>query len=144
MTNFLPSRAICLLKLNRFAEAKQDCDSALQLDPANKKAFYRRALAFKALQVPNTSLSHLLNWTDLHVYSLILIFCAPVVTSQDYLSASSDLQEVLQLDPKVGEAEQELEVVTGLLRQSLMDNAAHTPRVRGQKFFITHLLQLHP
>ncbi|XP_072226652.1 sperm-associated antigen 1A [Leuresthes tenuis] len=48
---------------------------------------------------------------------------------QDYLSASSDLQEVLQMDPNVREAEQELEVVTGLLRQSLMDNAAHTPRV---------------
>ncbi|XP_024863028.1 sperm-associated antigen 1A isoform X2 [Kryptolebias marmoratus] len=47
---------------------------------------------------------------------------------KDYLSASSDLQEVLQLDPKVREAEQELEVVTGLLRQSLMDNSAHTPR----------------
>ncbi|XP_035537049.1 sperm-associated antigen 1A [Morone saxatilis] len=48
---------------------------------------------------------------------------------QDYLSASSDLQEVLQLDPNVREAEQELEVVTGLLRQSLMDSSAHTPRV---------------
>lgn len=50
---------------------------------------------------------------------------------QDYLSASSDLQEVLQLDPNVREAEQELEVVTGLLRESLMNStAAHTPRVR--------------
>ncbi|XP_049458272.1 sperm-associated antigen 1A [Epinephelus fuscoguttatus] len=48
---------------------------------------------------------------------------------QDYLSASSDLQEVLQLDPKVREAEQELEVVTSLLRQSLMDSTAHTHRV---------------
>ncbi|XP_029369550.1 sperm-associated antigen 1A [Echeneis naucrates] len=48
---------------------------------------------------------------------------------KDYLSASSDLQEVLQLDPNVREAEQELEVVTSLLRQSLMDNSAHTPRV---------------
>ncbi|KAM9838212.1 sperm-associated antigen 1A [Aulostomus maculatus] len=48
---------------------------------------------------------------------------------QDYLSASSDLQEVLQLDPNVREAEQELEVVTSLLRQSLMDGAVHTPRV---------------
>ncbi|XP_022603320.1 sperm-associated antigen 1A-like [Seriola dumerili] len=48
---------------------------------------------------------------------------------QDYLSASSDLQEVLQLDPNIREAEQELEVVTSLLRQSLMDNTAHTPRV---------------
>ncbi|KAF1381669.1 hypothetical protein PFLUV_G00156350 [Perca fluviatilis] len=48
---------------------------------------------------------------------------------QDYLSASSDLQEVLQLDPNVREAEEELEVVTSLLRQSLMDSTAHTPRV---------------
>ncbi|AWP21612.1 putative sperm-associated antigen 1A-like [Scophthalmus maximus] len=48
---------------------------------------------------------------------------------QDYLSASSDLQEVLQLDPNVREAEEELEVVTSLLRQSLMDSSAHTPRM---------------
>lgn len=44
-------RAICFLKLSRFQEAKQDCDSALQLEPSNKKAFYRRALAHKGLQV---------------------------------------------------------------------------------------------
>ncbi|KAM7373242.1 hypothetical protein PAMP_008109 [Pampus punctatissimus] len=49
------NRAICLLKLNRFEEAKQDCDSALELEPANKKAFYRRALAYKGLQVPLTN-----------------------------------------------------------------------------------------
>ncbi|XP_039978325.1 sperm-associated antigen 1A [Xiphias gladius] len=48
---------------------------------------------------------------------------------QDYLSASGDLQEVLQLDPNIREAEQELEVVTSLLRQSLMDDTAHTPKV---------------
>ncbi|XP_068603640.1 sperm-associated antigen 1A [Brachionichthys hirsutus] len=48
---------------------------------------------------------------------------------EDYLSASGDLQEVLLLDPNVGEAEEELEVVTGLLRRSLMENATHTPRM---------------
>ncbi|CAB1320297.1 unnamed protein product, partial [Coregonus sp. 'balchen'] len=89
-------KAICYLRLGCFEEARQDCDSALKLEPTNKKAFYRRALAFKGLQ--------------------------------DYLSSSSDLQEVLQLDPNVQEAEQELETVTGLLRQSLMDGAQHTPR----------------
>ncbi|XP_070406953.1 sperm-associated antigen 1 isoform X3 [Nothobranchius furzeri] len=44
------NRALCLLKLERFGEAKQDCDAALRLEPANKKAFYRRALANKGLQ----------------------------------------------------------------------------------------------
>ncbi|XP_061786780.1 sperm-associated antigen 1A isoform X4 [Nerophis lumbriciformis] len=84
------NRAISLLKLSRFQEAKQDCNAALLLEPTNKKAFYRRALAHKGLQ--------------------------------DYLSASSDLQEVLELDPNVREAEAELLVVTSLLRKSLMDD----------------------
>ncbi|XP_076826695.1 sperm-associated antigen 1 [Brachyhypopomus gauderio] len=44
------SRALCFIKLQCFAEAKQDCDSALKLEPSNKKAFYRRALANKGLQ----------------------------------------------------------------------------------------------
>ncbi|XP_068425516.1 sperm-associated antigen 1-like [Clinocottus analis] len=81
------NRALCYLKLERFAEAKQDCDAALRVEPANKKAFYRRALANKGLK--------------------------------DYLACSSDLQEVLQQDPNVQEAEKELEEVTLLLRQSL-------------------------
>lgn len=44
---------------------------------------------------------------------------------QDYLACSSDLQEVLQQDPNVQEAEKELEEVTVLLRQSLA-NASPT------------------
>ncbi|KAG9279522.1 sperm-associated antigen 1A-like [Astyanax mexicanus] len=82
------NRAICYLRLDQYAEAKQDCDTALQMEPTNKKAFYRRALAHKGLK--------------------------------DYLSASTDLQEVLQLDPNVREAEQELQEVTVLLRESLL------------------------
>ncbi len=45
------------------------------------------------------------------------------VFPQDYLSASTDLQEVLQLDLNVQEAEQELETVTNLLRESLLANS---------------------
>lgn len=44
-------RALCYLKVERFSEAKQDCDAALKLEPTNKKAFYRRALANKGLKV---------------------------------------------------------------------------------------------
>ncbi|KAI5091089.1 sperm-associated antigen 1A, partial [Silurus meridionalis] len=44
------NRALCFLKLERFAEARQDCDSALQIEPDNKKAFYRRALVHKGLK----------------------------------------------------------------------------------------------
>lgn len=39
-----------------FTEAKQDCDAALRLEPANKKAFYRRALANKGLKVNGAGL----------------------------------------------------------------------------------------
>nr|XP_020494172.2 sperm-associated antigen 1 [Labrus bergylta] len=84
------NRALCYLKVERFAEAKQDCDAALKLEPTNKKAFYRRALANKGLK--------------------------------DYLACSSDLQEVLQQDPNVQEAEKELLEVTVLLRQSLANS----------------------
>ncbi|KAJ0000077.1 hypothetical protein NQD34_011919 [Periophthalmus magnuspinnatus] len=44
------NRALCYLKLEQFAEAKQDCDAALKLEPTNKKAFYRRAMANKGLK----------------------------------------------------------------------------------------------
>ncbi|XP_037309385.2 sperm-associated antigen 1-like [Pungitius pungitius] len=44
------NRALCYLKLERFAEAKEDCDAALRVEPNNKKAFYRRALANKGLK----------------------------------------------------------------------------------------------
>ncbi|XP_030605538.1 sperm-associated antigen 1 isoform X2 [Archocentrus centrarchus] len=90
------NRALCYLKLERFAEAKQDCDAALKLEPTNKKAFYRRAMANKGLK--------------------------------DYLACSSDLQEVLQQDPNVQEAENELEEVTKLLRQSLANASPAKPR----------------
>ncbi|XP_035528441.1 sperm-associated antigen 1 [Morone saxatilis] len=90
------NRALCYLKLERFTEAKQDCDAALKLEPTNKKAFYRRAMANKGLK--------------------------------DYLACSSDLQEVLQQDPNVQEAEKELEEVTVLLRQSLSNASPTKPR----------------
>lgn len=51
-----------------------------------------------------------------------------IVLHQDYLACSSDLQEVLQLDPNVQEAEKELEEVTVLLRESLAKASPAKPR----------------
>lgn len=51
ITSVCVCRALCYLKVERFSEAKQDCDAALKLEPTNKKAFYRRALANKGLKV---------------------------------------------------------------------------------------------
>ncbi|KAM9724544.1 sperm-associated antigen 1 [Menidia menidia] len=44
------NRALCYLKVERFSDAKRDCDAALKLEPTNKKAFYRRAMANKGLK----------------------------------------------------------------------------------------------
>ncbi|XP_041648806.1 sperm-associated antigen 1-like isoform X1 [Cheilinus undulatus] len=49
---------------------------------------------------------------------------------KDYLACSSDLQEVLQQDPNVQEAERELEEVTVLLRQSLVNANASPAKPR--------------
>lgn len=54
--------------------------------------------------------------------------CIFITHLQDYLACSSDLQEVLQLDPNVQEAEKELEEVTVLLRESLANASLAKPR----------------
>lgn len=58
--------------------------------------------------------------------SVKAVFCLSL--HQDYLACSSDLQEVLQQDPNVQEAEKELEEVTVLLRQSLANTSPAKPR----------------
>jgi hypothetical protein len=62
-----------------FAEAKQDCDSALRLEPANKKAFYRRAMANKGLKVKGQVLG--VHTTSLRVWPPIWVdyFCRQVL-----------------------------------------------------------------
>lgn len=121
------------MKLDRFAEAKQDCDAALKLEPTNKKAFYRRAMANKGLKVKETDLTTV-------KHSNIFNFCLFLL--KDYLACSSDLQEVLHQDPNVQEAEKELEEVTALLRQSLA-TAHSSPAKPRKKVPITEVQQSH-
>lgn len=45
---FLKNRAACYLKLKQFNSAMDDCTQALQIDPDDVKALYRRALAYEA------------------------------------------------------------------------------------------------
>lgn len=129
------SRALCYLKLQRFGEAKQDCDAALELEPDNKKAFFRRALANKGLQVSTHKRRASVFIKNQRFYTNGPFACSMNSTAslcvrshQDYLACSSDLQEVLQLDPNVQEAEKELEEVTVLLRQSLASATQDKPR----------------
>lgn len=53
-------RALCYLKLYKYEEAKQDCDHVLQIEDSNIKAFYRRALAYKGLQVRKKNMAGIL------------------------------------------------------------------------------------
>ncbi|XP_043931099.1 sperm-associated antigen 1 [Protopterus annectens] len=53
------NRALCYLKLNKYEESKNDCDLALQLEPSNIKALYRRAMANKGLKNFETSVNDL-------------------------------------------------------------------------------------
>lgn len=43
------------MKLLKYEEAKKDCDYVLQIDGSNIKALYRRALAYKGLEVRTKS-----------------------------------------------------------------------------------------
>lgn len=45
---FLKNRAACFLKLEKFVSALDDCTQALQINPNDVKALYRRALAYEA------------------------------------------------------------------------------------------------
>uniref|UniRef100_A0A8C4W9D0 Mitochondrial import receptor subunit TOM34 n=1 Tax=Gopherus evgoodei TaxID=1825980 RepID=A0A8C4W9D0_9SAUR len=55
------NRALCYLKLYQYEEAKQDCDHVLRVEVSNVKAFYRRALAYKGLQVRKKNKAALLS-----------------------------------------------------------------------------------
>jgi Tfp pilus assembly protein PilF len=43
--------AMCYLKLSAWKKALAECDEALALEPANPKAFYRKATALEQLKV---------------------------------------------------------------------------------------------
>uniref|UniRef100_A0A3P9MQS4 Sperm associated antigen 1a n=1 Tax=Oryzias latipes TaxID=8090 RepID=A0A3P9MQS4_ORYLA len=109
-----------LVKKGLFQEALQKYSECLALKPddcalyTNRALCYLKLLNYEEAKQDCDSAIRLDPTNKKAFYRRALAFKG----LQDYLSASSDLQEVLQLDPNVGEAEQELEEVTGLLRQT--------------------------
>ncbi|XP_076609904.1 sperm-associated antigen 1A [Chaetodon auriga] len=120
-----------LVKKGQFQEALQKYSECLSLKPDECALYTNRAICFLKLNRFEEAKQDCDSALQLEPSNKKAFYRRALAYKglQDYLSASSDLQEVLQLDPNVREAEQELEVVTGLLRQSLMDSTAHTPKV---------------
>ncbi|XP_071378217.1 sperm-associated antigen 1A [Centroberyx affinis] len=120
-----------LVKKGRFQEALEKYSECLKIKPNECPLYTNRAICFLKLNRHEEAKQDCDSALQLEPLNKKAFYRRALAYKglQDYLSASSDLQEVLQLDPNVHEAEQELEVVTGLLRQSLMDSTAHTPRV---------------
>ncbi|XP_034455210.1 sperm-associated antigen 1A isoform X2 [Hippoglossus hippoglossus] len=120
-----------LVKNGNFQEALEKYSECLALKPDECSLYTNRAICFLKLNRFQEAKEDCDSALQLEPGNKKAFYRRALAHKglQDYLSASTDLQEVLQMDPNVREAEQELEAVTGLLRQSLMDNTAHTPRV---------------
>lgn len=48
--------ALCYIKTNEYVLAKESCDKALEFDPQNEKAFFRRGLAHLGLASPEVAI----------------------------------------------------------------------------------------
>ncbi|KAF7490465.1 RNA polymerase II-associated protein 3 [Sarcoptes scabiei] len=51
------NRALAYIKLQKYLEAKNDCDKAIQLDDRQEKAYFRRGIALKELKQYKSSLN---------------------------------------------------------------------------------------
>ncbi|XP_030003675.1 sperm-associated antigen 1A [Sphaeramia orbicularis] len=120
-----------LVKKGQFQEALEKYTQSLTIKPNECAVFTNRAICFLRLNRFAEAKQDCDSALQLEPSNKKAFYRRALAYKglKDYLSASSDLQEVLQLDPNVREAEQELEVVTSLLRQSLMDGTAQAPRV---------------
>ena len=105
--------SLMVLKLVRQAKLKgngdlksaiEDCNFVLKLEPSNTKAFFRRAQVM-LLQHPN------------HSREVALTSASQIHTKKaDFQSAKSDLQKLLEIDPKNSVS------FYGLARQILMSS----------------------
>ncbi|XP_054983325.1 sperm-associated antigen 1 [Sorex araneus] len=110
------NRALCYLKLGRCVEAEQDCSRALQLEAANVKALYRRALAHKGLQNYQQSLNDLRQVLQLdasiaearteleEVTGLLQAAAVPAPSGKDKERRKIEIQEVEEPEEDPGSA----------------------------------------
>ncbi|KAK0146387.1 Sperm-associated antigen 1A [Merluccius polli] len=112
-----------LVKRGRFQDALEKYSDCLSMKPDDCSVYTNRAICFLKLNRYAEAKEDCDSALRLEPTNKKAFYRRALAHKglKDYLAASSDLQEVMVLDPNVQEAEQELQTVTSLLRQSLMD-----------------------
>ncbi|XP_030644588.1 sperm-associated antigen 1A [Chanos chanos] len=111
-----------LVKKGQFQEAAEKYSECLQIKPSECALYTNRALCYIRLSCFEEAKQDCNSALEIEPANKKAFYRRALAHKglKDYLASSADLQEVLQLDPNVHEAEQELEEVTALLRESLM------------------------
>ncbi|KAJ8412672.1 hypothetical protein AAFF_G00116230 [Aldrovandia affinis] len=118
------------VKSGQFQQAMEKYSECLKLKPDECAVYTNRALCYLKLELFEEAKRDCDSALQLEPSNKKAFYRRALALKglKDYLACSSDLQEVLQLDPNVQEAERELEVVTVLLRQSLVAASPGKPR----------------
>ncbi|XP_066530551.1 sperm-associated antigen 1A [Hoplias malabaricus] len=111
-----------LVKKGQFQSAMEKYSECLKLKPTECSIYTNRALCFLRLDRYEEAKQDCDSALEIEPTNKKAFYRRALAHKglKDYLSSSTDLQEVLQLDPNVREAEQELQEVTVLLRESLL------------------------
>ncbi|XP_031676959.1 sperm-associated antigen 1 [Oncorhynchus kisutch] len=118
------------VKKGLFQEALRTYSECLKLKPEECPIYTNRALCFLKLDMFAEAKQDCDSALRLEPANKKAFYRRAMANKglKDYLACSSDLQEVLQQDPNVAEAEKELQEVTLLLRQSLARGSPSNPR----------------
>lgn len=106
--------ALCHLKMGNWSEAKEQCNSALEFDSDNAKAYFRRA------QVPSISSARCSDDTMYHVivtYHTCIVYNQAYEGTKDWSEAKRDYSTVLNLDSENKAAKNRLNVCEQKLKQ---------------------------
>ncbi|XP_051992680.1 sperm-associated antigen 1A-like isoform X1 [Xyrauchen texanus] len=126
--NVLKQEGNDMVKNNKFQDAVEKYSECLAIKPSECAIYTNRALCYLKLESFEEAKQDCDSALQIEPNNKKAFYRRALAHKglKDYMSASTDLQEVLQLDPNVQEAEQELEMVTNLFRESLLANAQGT------------------